>query len=65
MMNLKKIEGTWFLIHDGELIESFDSKEEALNSSYGRACGLAEFDKARKWESLYDAENAGYWRYRR
>lgn len=42
--------GTWFLMdRSGELMESFDTKEEA---------DLALFDATRRWESLYDVETA-------
>ncbi len=49
-MLVRKIVGTWFLIdRSGELMESFDTKEEA---------DLALFDTTRRWESLYDVETA-------
>ncbi|WP_290450825.1 hypothetical protein [Faecalibaculum rodentium] len=49
-MLVRKIVGTWFLMdRSGELMESFDTKEEA---------DLALFDATRRWESLYDAEAA-------
>lgn len=42
--------GSWFLVDgSGELLESFDTKEEA---------DLALFDATRRWESLYDVEAA-------
>lgn len=59
-MQIKKIEGTWFIVRDGELIDSFDSKQDALNSTYAREVRLSEFDRSRKWESLYDVEKSGY-----
>lgn len=47
MSYVKKIEGTWFLMKDGEFVESYESQADAE---------LALFDANRRWTSLYDAE---------
>lgn len=49
-MYIKKIGSTWFLMDQGEFIESFETAAEAY---------LALFDQTRRWESLYDIEKKG------
>lgn len=46
-MKVVKIEGTYFLVQNGELLDSFDDKESA---------DLALFDRTRGWESYYDRD---------
>ena len=46
-MKVLKIEGTYSLVQNGELLDSFDDKESAE---------LALFDHIRGWESYYDRE---------
>lgn len=46
-MKVLKIEGTYFLVQNGELLDSFDDKESAE---------LALFDQTRSWDSYYDRE---------
>ena len=46
-MKVLKIEGTYFLVQNGELLDSFDDKESA---------DLALFDRTRGWESYHDRD---------
>lgn len=46
-MRIIKIYGTWFLVDNDELLDSFDTRLEAEN---------ALWDKNRRWVSLWDIE---------
>ncbi len=47
-MYVLKIEGIWCLMRAGQIVEAYDTKQEAE---------LAFFDATRAWQSLYDLEN--------
>lgn len=47
MYTVKKIEGTWCVLKNGQIVDGFDTRDEAE---------LLLFDCTRKWQSLYDSE---------
>lgn len=51
-MNVVQVDALWCLVEDRDIIEAYDTKYEAM-----QAFGLAEFDRTRKWRSLWDLEN--------
>lgn len=47
-MYVKKIEGLWCLMKGCEIVEAYDTKQEAE---------LAHFDATRNWKSMWDQEH--------
>lgn len=60
-MHLRRIKGLWAAVdkRSGEIVECFDTKAEALDfvESWMRVEGLKEFDRSRRWISMYDVEH--------
>lgn len=61
MIKIRRIGGLWAVVNDKsrDIIECFDTRQEA--AEYFEPIRihqtLADFDKVRNWESLWDVEN--------
>lgn len=58
MIRITRIQGLWAMMNDHEIIECYDTRQEADEAyePYRAKAALDEFDRKRSWKSLWDIE---------